>query len=164
MEPTSRDRRGALLVVAGVVLFGIVLLSRIFGGPVLGFFDNFLFPIVLVAVGRTMVRRSRRPPILTIPEQKRPPRAPRPSRPEPAPRVERPSRVEPTPRVEPAPAPRVEPTPAPPPPVGRPATPAPQPRSARPVHPVPTPPARQQPVSSEEMIAEAKRRLSERRR
>lgn len=150
----------------GIAIFVFVILARALDwrlGPFLGFFENNLFlPIILVLVGRGMMRRSRRrePTTVAIPRQSRPPAPPRP-RPVGPPAYQ----TSDFPELTPAPAP---PAPAPTPKPAPRKTPTPQRPATEPTRPVagPAKPGADthQGKSSEEMIAEAKRRLGERNR
>jgi hypothetical protein len=158
------------LVGIGIAIFAFVLLARALDwrlGPVLSFFEGNLFlPIILVLVGRGMMRRARLPST-TVPI----PRQPRAPAPKPAPRpVERPTttpQVADFPELTPTLAPPTPPpataprhSPAPP----RPGAEPPKPMARHLPEPGPHPPVAHPGKTSEEMIAEAKRRLEHRKR
>jgi hypothetical protein len=154
------------LLGLGIAIFVFVFLARALDwrlGPFLGFFENNLFlPIILVLVGRGMMRRSRQqgPSTVAIPRQPRPPAPPPRPRPVEPPAYQIPDFPELTPApAPPAPAPTPQPTPRQTPTPHRPAT-----EPTRPVAGPAKPGAESHHgKSSEEMIAEAKRRLGDRR-
>jgi hypothetical protein len=170
MDDEPRRGPGALILGLGVAMLVLVFLARALDWrlpPSLGFLDDNLFlPIILVLVGRGMLRSSRRPRPTTVamPRQSGPSAPqPRPRRVElPPSRYEAPDAAETT--ASPAPLP-VTPAPAPTPAPARPTQhvpPRPVTEPARPIA-VPKPAPEGHGKTSKEMIAEAKRRLGERK-
>lgn len=152
---------GAILFTIGIVIFAFVILTRaleVNTGPITRFFEDYIFiPIVLIFVGRSMMRRGRR----SVEESQT--------------QMEMPSRTatQRTPRQEPRPVARNidlqtwrEETPvvvpAPPARTSKPSQPKPQTAAGsdriEPLY-VPPPKGEFKPRSSEEMLAEAKERL-----
>jgi hypothetical protein len=145
---------GRILVVIGVLVFAFVILANVLDwrlGPILGFFeDNLFLPVILIFVGRLINRRAKR----QAAEPEQPPLTGR--RPAPPPFPPLPGDYPTQPK-------------APPPKAAEPKSPAP---AEEPVGPIAVPPKAHPTTShttpvvktSAEMIAEAKRRMSEKRR
>lgn len=97
MADTNRSVPGQIMVTVGVLIFAFVLLANMIGvrpNPVLRFLEAYLIiPIVMIFAGRAMIRRARRdsPPPVEWPPQRE----------EPAPRQPAQPRQQQTPRPAP---------------------------------------------------------------
>jgi hypothetical protein len=162
MEEEGRRRPGALFVGIGVAILMLVVASNVFGwrlGPLTSFFeDAILLPVVMILVGRALNRRARRSPSDFPPQ--------------PMPRTSAPPRRQPEPPPK-APTPPVTTQLPPAPPVVSESKPPTVGAETRPAMTTPRPPAAvaqsgnphevHRARSSAEMIAEAKRKLADRR-
>ncbi len=160
-ERSRGPNPGSLLAALGFLIFGAVLAAGFFGRRIPFFSENLFLPILMIFVGRAIARRSRsradREPSPTMAPPHRTPTAPPPTR--------RPAPPRPSEATVPRSKTETEEAPASP----RPTTsrPAKQPDeelppvvASRPLRKAGTPKSGYQPKTSEEMIAEAKERLS----
>jgi hypothetical protein len=166
MDEEGRRGPGSLLVGLGVAIFAVVVAANIFDlrlGPIASFFeDALLLPIGLIFVGRALNRRAAGRHQTQVPPQPRPPRTARPSGAEfpPLGRTEAPPPQErPQPATTPAPKPKPVVATTPSPPSASRSVPPPPAIAAQSINPHEVHRAR----SSEDMIAEAKRRLAEKK-